>query len=116
MSRKRAQTEVIAGRLVLDGSVTIRTIDSIHERLSELLQTHERVEVDCSAVEDADLQLVQLLLSARKSAQAMRKTLALSAPVSDKLRSVLLRSGVLAAGEAGSGVDMEFWGKEGLSA
>lgn len=115
MSRKRVQA-ARAERLVLDGPATIRTIDNIHAQLSALLQTHPHVEIDCSALGDADLQLVQLLLSARKSAQAMGKTIALSAPVSGKLHDVLLRGGVLASGDGGARRDTEFWHREGQSA
>ena len=99
------------GRLALEGAVTIRTIETIHAQLVALLDAHDHIEIDCAALSETDLSLVQLLLSARKSAQTARKTLALTAPASGALHDVLLRSGLLVTQGEKPDEDLAFWFK-----
>jgi ABC-type transporter Mla MlaB component len=71
------------------GAATIRQADDIAERLRQALASSDRLEVDCSGVTEADVSFIQLLLSARKSAEASNKALTLSAPASGPLLEVL---------------------------
>lgn len=95
-------------RFVLEPVQTLRTIDATCAALRDLLAQHANVEIDCSAVDEADLTLVQLLLAARKSAQQSGKCLALTAPISGSLRDALARSGALYAPGADSSAQ-SFW-------
>jgi ABC-type transporter Mla MlaB component len=103
------------GRLVLEGAATIRSADAVHARLSDCLQRHSDVEIDCAGVTEADLSLVQLLLATRRSAERAGKTVALSAPAAGPLRQALAEGGLLptVAGQPGS--EDAFWrgGKPG---
>lgn len=83
------------GRVVLSGALTLRTIEATHATLRDAIAKHPVVEIDCTGATEFDLGVLQLLLAARKSAQAADKTLALSAPATGALRDALLRGGFL---------------------
>jgi ABC-type transporter Mla MlaB component len=83
------------GRVVLDGALTLRTIDGTHAALRQALSKHASIEIDCAAASDIDLGVIQLLLAARKSAAASGKSLTLSAPADGALRAALVRGGFL---------------------
>lgn len=95
-------------RLQLEPVQTLRTIDAAATALRDLLGQHSHVEIDCSAVSEADLTLVQLLLSARKTAEHDGKRLTLAAPASGALLDALARAGVLAAADP-------FWLQPGVT-
>jgi anti-anti-sigma regulatory factor len=97
------------GRLVLSESVTIRTIEGVRDALLETTQLHRTVEIDCAAVAEADLSLVQLLLAARKSALKSGGTIVLARPASGALRDVLTRAGILAASGDPPKAEDAFW-------
>ena len=67
------------------GAATIRQADDIAERLKQALATSDRIEIDCTEVTEVDVTFMQLILSARKSAEAAGKALTLSAPASGAL-------------------------------
>lgn len=104
-----------AGRLVLEGPATVRTIEPIHARLTELLAGHDAIEVDCAAVTEADLSLVQLLLAARRSAARDGKILSMTAPASSALHQALTVGGFLSADGDPRDPDAAFWlkGRDG---
>jgi ABC-type transporter Mla MlaB component len=83
------------GRVVLEGAVTLRTIDSTHAALRDALTKHAKIDIDCAKATEIDLGVIQLLLAARKSAEAAGKTLALCAPADGALREALVRGGFL---------------------
>jgi ABC-type transporter Mla MlaB component len=91
-------------KLRLSGELTVRTIADAQQKLLAVYAKHERVVVDTSAVNDADLTLVQLIDAARRSSIIDGKHLALSPPPSAALHDVLQRGGFLGAGEGAS-----FW-------
>jgi anti-anti-sigma regulatory factor len=95
-------------RFILEPIQTLRAIEATCTELRDLLAQHTSIEIDCSAVDEADLTLVQLLLAARKSAARSGKRLALAAPASGALRNALLRSGLL-DGPAPEGSARSFW-------
>jgi len=96
-------------RLILKGPATMRTIEAIHARLSRLIEEKPAVEIDCSAATEVDLSLIQLLLAARKGANASGKTLILSRPASGALRDALMRSGLLTAAGGSERDEHNFW-------
>jgi ABC-type transporter Mla MlaB component len=95
--------------LVLDGSLTVRTIAAVHSKLSNVLQHHAAVAVDCAAATEIDLSFVQLLLAARKTAARAGKTLALARPASGALHDALLRTGLLPPVDGGPADEAAFW-------
>jgi ABC-type transporter Mla MlaB component len=95
--------------LALDGAQTVRTIDAAHRDLVAALAEHATVTVDCSAVTEVDLSLIQLLLAARASARLAGKTLGLTAPANAALRAALVQGGLLAGEPGATGPEAEFW-------
>jgi len=94
-------------RFELDGVQTVRTIQATHERLVAAMAAHQAIEIDCNAVAELDLSLIQLVLAAKRSADKADKSLTLAAPASGKLRAALDRAGFLAAAVRGPGE--AFW-------
>ena len=91
--------------VILDGGLTIRSIDGTRSRLAAALSEHMAVEIDCSAAVEVDLSLIQLLIAARRSASEAGKRLALAQPADGALRAALTQGGFLPAKEA----DAAFW-------
>jgi ABC-type transporter Mla MlaB component len=81
------------GRLVLEGELTIRTIEALQTTLRDLVAEHACATIDASGATQVDVSFVQLVLAARRSAAAAGKTIALAAPASGALRDALVRGG-----------------------
>ena len=81
--------------MTLDGALTVRTVATVRATLLEALTQHQSVQVDCSAAESVDLSLIQLLLSARLTAQQAGKQLLLASPASGALLAALHQGGFL---------------------
>jgi ABC-type transporter Mla MlaB component len=90
--------------LALHEARTLRTADDTHARLLEMSGRHAVLEIDCSAVDEADLSFIQLLLAARESARRSGRTVRLAHPVTGALREALQRGGFLEAA-----ADQAFW-------
>ena len=84
-----------ADRIELTGAITIREIEAVRRDLLAKLAAKAPLEIDMSGVTEADISLVQLILSAEKSAGA---TLRLLRPYPEAVQQVLARSGLDAAG------------------
>jgi len=82
-----------AHRLALGGDLTIRTIGKAHKKLAFAITQASRICVDLTGAKETDLTLVQLLLSARRTAQRDGKHLHLSQPLPDTLLSEIVRGG-----------------------
>lgn len=89
-------------RIIIDGVQTVRNIQSTYDRLSAAIAEHQAIVVDCDAVTELDLSLIQLLLSAKATADSNGKSLALATPAGGKLRTALERAGFLADAPNGS--------------
>jgi anti-anti-sigma regulatory factor len=107
-SRSKARNTVEVERCVLDGALTLRTIEATRAKLLEMMDRHQALEIDCSAATEIDLSFIQLLLSARTSAQSAGKTIALAQPAG-VLCDVLQRGGFLGAVPGQATVDEAFW-------
>ncbi len=108
-SRSKAKSTIEVERFALDGSLTLRTVEATREKLLEMLERHQALEIDCSAATEIDLSFIQLLLSARVSAQSAGKTIALAQPAPDALRDALQRGGFLGAVPGQGAADEAFW-------
>jgi anti-anti-sigma regulatory factor len=104
-----AQKPVQSDCFGLPPSATIRTIETIRGELLAALESQPTLAIDCAALAEADLSLIQLLLAARKTARQSGKTLALAQPASGVLRDVLLRGGFLAAAGGPPKEEDPFW-------
>jgi hypothetical protein len=90
-------------------SLTVREAEQIHARLLEAVRDQQAVILDCGAATEIDLSFVQLVLSARKSALAAGKSLAVVPPPGGLLSDVLRRAGVVDASDSGPQADQQFW-------
>ncbi len=104
------------GTLDLNGSRTIRNADQTRSLLLEALCAHSAISLDCSAVTEADLTLVQLLISGRMSAQLAGKTCTLARPPSGAFLQALSRAGFIASPDSLSGGGSYWIRKEGEDA
>ncbi|MBI1199721.1 MAG: STAS domain-containing protein [Phenylobacterium sp.] len=80
----------------LSGDLTIRSIAEVHAALSGALEAHDAVVAQIDAGAEVDLTFAQLLVSARCTALAAGKTLALAQPAAGQLLEILNRGGFLA--------------------
>jgi anti-anti-sigma regulatory factor len=91
------------------GDVGLRTCDATHAALTAALATHDEVVVDCTEARDVDVGFVQMLISARRTADASGQRLRLSAPADGALLEVLVRGGFLDPQHAGAGAEAALW-------
>ncbi|HLO75337.1 MAG TPA: STAS domain-containing protein [Magnetospirillum sp.] len=77
------------------GPMTLRGIDSARSRMFAAVALNDRVEIDCSKVEEADVGFVQMLLAARLGASQLGKTVRLTGPATGALRATLERAGFI---------------------
>lgn len=89
-------------RLALEPDQTIRTITETHAIVSDALASGG-LELDCSAVADVDTSFLQLLASARRSANVSRQPFVVVFPpdgvVAHALRRLGLEADSVAVGE-----------------
>jgi anti-anti-sigma regulatory factor len=97
-------------RLVLDGNLTIRTVEAIHSRLLEAVRGGANLKIDCAAASNVDVSFIQLLLAARSSARELGREITLAAPAAGALLDTLKRGGFLAADDLLADDDA-FWRK-----
>jgi hypothetical protein len=102
-----SQEELSGGTISLDGARTIQTAEKTRSLLLEAFRTASSISVDCSKVTEADLSLVQLLLSARKTAAACGKSLTLALPAGGVVDGILKRGGFPRADSPAS--ERDFW-------
>lgn len=88
-----------AGLFEISGRVDVREIEAAHKRLCAALQENATLTVNLTGVVEPDLTIVQLIESARRYAAATGKSLALKAPASGELKSLLERGGFLTTEE-----------------
>jgi hypothetical protein len=91
---------------VIPSKVNIRNIKDIHSEFLTHVKNTAAVEIDLDGCEEADLSLIQLIESARKSAAAGNKSISLTKPANDMVLSTLKRAGLAEAFSAG---DAKFW-------
>jgi ABC-type transporter Mla MlaB component len=109
------QDVAVAGRLVLDGVLTMRTAEAVCTLLREAVAAQPAVSIDCTAATDVDLSFIQLLLAARVSALQSNKTVTLMAAPDGPLLGALSRAGFRVTQEDRSGQSPSFW-FEGMAA
>lgn len=109
------EVEVSQGthRVTFAGALTVRHADHIHASFVEALRQHRHIVVDCSQAAQVDLSFVQLVLSARRSADAAGKRLSLAEPAAGDLLDVLRRAGLAASPGGPPLAGQEFWFEQG---
>lgn len=80
--------------LTFSGAQTIANIEDSCEILRNALARCDALDVDLTAVTEADLAFAQLIIATRKSAAAMGKALRWRVAADDPMASVLARAGL----------------------
>ncbi|WP_156460506.1 lipid asymmetry maintenance protein MlaB [Devosia sp. Root635] len=93
----------------ISGDAGLRAAQDIAGSLRKALTGHDQVAVATEAISGADITTIQLLLAARKQAQASGKSLTLAAPPSGVLRDLLVQVGCLDAEGQPLLPDGDFW-------
>lgn len=97
----------VTDHLKLGGPLTVRVAKPLRARIMDALRQFPTVTIDCSGAAEVDLSFIQLMLSARKSAQASGKTLSLAQPADGPLREALMQAGLLSNNPPAA--DQAFW-------
>lgn len=89
---------VFGDACVLAGDLTFRTAGAVKDRLQEAVGTMSTVRIDCSRAEDVDFAFIQLLLAARRSANAMGKEFIVVSPEDGPVALAVVSAGVALEG------------------
>jgi ABC-type transporter Mla MlaB component len=97
-------------QLVLDGALTMRTVEAVRATLRVALEPPSStaptgIDIDCSAASEIDLTFIQLLIAARVSTCAAGRSLSLTPCPNGVLLDTLTRGGFRLVPERGGG----FW-------
>lgn len=93
----------------LEGGLGFRDAKSTSQRLADAIAVFDLVEIDVSELAGLDASIVQLLISARRSAEKQGKTLAIAGGTSEIFQAVLVQAGLLGPDGATRSADEEFW-------
>ena len=85
--------EIKPESLRLPADCSIGGIRAVYDLICKSLNSHSKLELDCSGVDKADVTSVQLLVSTAKSARHLGNAVSLTA-ISETLRSAIARAGV----------------------
>ncbi len=96
-----------AAIVTIAGQIDVQSIAPVHRDLLNAVQGSNVIVLDVANVSDVDLTLVQLIVAARRYADASGKSLRLSGPATGKLHECLSRGGFLSGG-----VEKRFWQAE----
>lgn len=97
------------GRVRLQGSLTLRDAKQVHGLLQEAISAAREVEIDVRDVSGIDISIVQLIISARKSAEQRGRKLVLVMGPDGAFRAMLAKAGFLGDDGACRQADEEFW-------
>jgi ABC-type transporter Mla MlaB component len=90
----------------LDESVTVRSIEPLCDMILRAFEQGSAVDIDVSAVVEADLSLVQLIEAARGHAARENKAICLTEPANSAMAQLLHRAGFLSEPTT---EDIAFW-------
>ena len=96
-------------KLTFVGPMNLRTASETCDALREAVAHHAAVTIDCAGVTDIDLSFIQLLVSARRSAQRTDRTLCLAEHPDGVLLAALTRAGLRAVDLAVPDASADFW-------
>lgn len=92
----------------MPSSLTVREAEHVHACLVEAVRDRPTIVLDCRAATEIDLSFIQLVISARKSARAAGKTVAVVPPADGRMTEILHRGGLIGATDA-LPADQLFW-------
>jgi two-component system chemotaxis sensor kinase CheA len=80
--------------LAFDGVLGLRGIGALHARLLQAFTEHAAIQIDCANAESIDAGFIQLLIAARRSAEAEGVSLLIPVPADSVLHRALARCGL----------------------
>ena len=89
--RKTKKAEIM--NFKIKGSLSIYEVNHIQEKLMELLQENDKIELDLNSINECDASGLQILYSARKTADELEKEIIFSR-VSKTLKDTAVRIGI----------------------
>jgi anti-anti-sigma regulatory factor len=95
--------------VALHGTIGLRDAAGLSEQLTQALAAHSRVTIDATALEQADISLVQVLAAARRTADSTGRSLRLVAPPGGALAELLVRAGLVAQDGSAPPAADRFW-------
>lgn len=93
----------------LSGEAGLRGAQELATTLRQALATRDNLAIATQAITSADITTIQLLLAARKQAQAAGKSLILAGAPTGALREALVAMGCIDAGGHAVSDDDNFW-------
>ncbi|MBR0716898.1 STAS domain-containing protein [Bradyrhizobium liaoningense] len=102
------------GRVRLQGCLTLRDAKQVQGLLLDAISAYREVEIDVSDVSSIDVSIIQLIASARKSAEQRGRKLSLATGSGGAFRATLAKVGFLGDDGACRHADEEFWTGGGL--
>ena len=98
-----------AHHIALEGDLGLRDATRLSEQFRDAIAKHSEVVMTSKGLTGIDISVLQLLVSARKTALAAGKSLTLEAPPGGALRNILVKAGFLAADGTALAADGDFW-------
>jgi ABC-type transporter Mla MlaB component len=98
-----------AGHVLLEGSLTMRTVEAVCETLREALARHQVVRLDCGGAEEVDLAVLQVLVAARRSALDSNKIITFIKTPDGALLNALHRAGFDVIPDQSAGAGQGYW-------
>lgn len=108
-----------AHHIALEGNLGLRDVGQLAEQLRDALAKHKSVRIATKDLTGIDISVLQLVVSARKTAEATGVSLALAEPAGGALRDLLIKTGFLDADGGKLTAEGGFWtepAKEGKAA
>jgi anti-anti-sigma regulatory factor len=93
----------------LNASMGLSAAEALREQLLHALNQDGAIEIDASALEDIDVSVIQVLISAHKTATKLNRTFKLASPPNGALADALKRGGFMDAAGQSLVKDGAFW-------
>lgn len=93
----------------LDGDLSLRNAADICDILHTAITNHDAVSINCAALTGIDVSILQLLVSAQKTAGAAGKSITLDATDNEVLRTALLGAGFIDSTGKARAAEGDFW-------
>lgn len=99
----------IALRIPLEGTLGLRDVTQVHQLLSDALNAFKAVEIDLRDLVEVDISIVQLVVAARRSAELLGQSLSLVTKSGCAFEETLVKAGFLGAGGVCRNAGERFW-------
>jgi anti-anti-sigma regulatory factor len=84
-------------QIKLAGDLGLRDAVALTEQFRDALSEHDQIVIETEGLSGIDITILQVLVSARKSAEASGKSLTLASPPEGAFAQTLAKAGLLAA-------------------